>query len=76
MKTNKSKQNRLHLLAFIRPNRDFSTGYGRKNKKIVLSLHSRMRLQTRHIKKPPACVSFQTSSLAPSAGRFGQRQHR
>jgi hypothetical protein len=31
---NKSKQNCLDLFGFIRPNRDFSTGYGGKNKKI------------------------------------------
>jgi hypothetical protein len=28
----------LDLLGFIRPNRDFSMGYGEKNKKIPLSL--------------------------------------
>ena len=32
-KPNKSKQNCLDLLGFIRPNRDFSMGYARKNKK-------------------------------------------
>ena len=34
---NKSKQNRLNLLGFIRPNRDFSTDYRRKNKKLRLA---------------------------------------
>jgi hypothetical protein len=40
---NKSKQKCLDLLGFIRPNRDFSMGYGRKNKKIP---HLKSRAQT------------------------------
>jgi hypothetical protein len=44
---NKSKQKGLDLLGFIRPNRDFSMGYGRKNKKKVflLSPHWAKRLK-------------------------------
>jgi hypothetical protein len=30
---NKNKQNSFHLLAFIFANRDFSKGYGQRNKK-------------------------------------------
>jgi hypothetical protein len=34
----KTKQDCLDLLGFIRPNRDFSAGYGEKSKKIPISL--------------------------------------
>jgi hypothetical protein len=37
-KPNKSKQNGLDLLGFIRPNRDFSKSYAGKNKKNPVSL--------------------------------------
>jgi hypothetical protein len=41
---NKTKQNCLHFLGFIRPNWDFSVGYAQKNKKICLPLNSRLGL--------------------------------
>jgi hypothetical protein len=44
---NKTKQKSLDFLGFIRPNRDFSMGYERKNKKI----HSRLRLCAKRLKQ-------------------------
>ena len=37
---NKTKQNCLDFLGFIRPNWDLSVGYAKKNKKICSRLHS------------------------------------
>jgi hypothetical protein len=44
---NKTKQKSLDFLGFIRPNRDFSMRYGRKNKKIG----SRLRLCAKRLKR-------------------------
>jgi hypothetical protein len=37
---NETKQKGLHFLLFSWPNRDFSKGCGRKNKKILFALNS------------------------------------
>jgi hypothetical protein len=48
---NKTKQNCLDFLGFIRPNRDFSKGYERKNKKNRLT--SQVVRKTSHARYPP-----------------------
>ena len=57
---NKTKQNSLDLLGFIRPNPDFSMGYKRKNKKIDFAPQVVCKTSQ---------VSFPTHSSATRAGK-------
>jgi hypothetical protein len=56
---NKTKENCLDFLGFIRPNRDFSMGYEQKNKKIesrlklcAKRLNPRFSFRRRHVVIP------------------------
>jgi hypothetical protein len=53
----KTKQNRLYFLLFPWPNRGFSMGYRRKNKKILLALNSRPGLRLTDPKLLPSRAS-------------------
>jgi hypothetical protein len=52
----KNKQSCLDLLGFIWPNRDFSKGYERKNKKICLAFDSPSRLWRDAPRRPSLLV--------------------
>jgi hypothetical protein len=62
----KTKQNSLDFLGFIRPNRDLSMGYERKNKKI----DSRLKLCAKRLKRyfHPFLLSLRTGKVAGSSG--------
>jgi hypothetical protein len=65
---NKRKQNGFHLLSFIFPNRDFSMGYGRKNKKIRLRLKLARQVVDEMVQT--ACGLVLRARLAPGSDRF------
>jgi hypothetical protein len=63
---NKSKQNGLDLLGFIRPNRDFSMGYGESKQKNLVSSQAVRVLSQAH--------SFSFLLAPERAGKTGEWQ--